>query len=444
LRDRRYQEGIGIRAGDFELHPGLAGEVGYDSNWFLRSNKTGANVANGEPNAPIVQAGLFRITPSLTLSTLGAQRKEGDTGAAEQPKLALRAGIAATYREFIGPQEVRDQRNLSGNANVRLDILPNRPWGFAIYGTYDRTIQPNTALNTPDLSFNRDTVQGGAEIIAIPGGGTLDWRVGYALQAVLFEDTNGKAFDNLTHDVYTKGRWKFRPRTALLYDGALRYVNYTHGERSTTTTLNDSTPVRTRIGLNGLVTSRLALLGMVGWGSSFYRPGAAPFVKQYDSVIGQAEAKFFLTANPTAPEENAAVSLSISSIALGYTRDFQNSYLGNYYASDRGYAKLSYMFAGRALLSLEGGVGAITYPEVFFNTGAPAHDGFTDIRADGTFFGEYRFTNTFGVNTTFRYTANFSDTQLPLTPGTAGAIAGQVYDMNWRRFEAFLGARWFL
>ena len=32
LKDRRYGEGIGIRAGDFELHPGIGGEFGYDSN----------------------------------------------------------------------------------------------------------------------------------------------------------------------------------------------------------------------------------------------------------------------------------------------------------------------------------------------------------------------------------------------------------------------------
>src|SRR5258708_32969210 len=62
LKDRRYGEGIGIRAGDLELHPGIAGEVGYDSNWFLRTNKTGPTISNGSPNAPIIPALAFRIT----------------------------------------------------------------------------------------------------------------------------------------------------------------------------------------------------------------------------------------------------------------------------------------------------------------------------------------------------------------------------------------------
>src|SRR5271165_6137809 len=69
LGDRRYNEGIGVRTGDLELHPGLAGEVGYDSNFFLRSTQQG--VANGPPVAPTVPSAVVRITPSLYLSTIG-------------------------------------------------------------------------------------------------------------------------------------------------------------------------------------------------------------------------------------------------------------------------------------------------------------------------------------------------------------------------------------
>src|SRR5436190_14311003 len=52
LADRRYTEGTGIRAGDLELHPGIGGEIGYDSNWFLRSHKEGPTIANGAPALP--------------------------------------------------------------------------------------------------------------------------------------------------------------------------------------------------------------------------------------------------------------------------------------------------------------------------------------------------------------------------------------------------------
>jgi hypothetical protein len=209
----------------------------------------------------------------------------------------------------------------------------------------------------------------------------------------------------------------------------------------------NSTPVRTRIGLNGLVTERFAALLMVGWGASFYDTGALAAVPQYDSVIGQAELKWFLTASPGVAAASE-LTLALSTITLGYTRDFQNSYLGNFYGSDRGYLRFDYFFGGRALVSLSGGLGAIEYPKMYWLTaGNPLRsDAFTDLRADATLFSEYRLSNSFGINATLRYTANFSSHAVPDTPMVpAGACTGAgCYDLSWNRFEAFLGARWFL
>src|SRR5207244_1804998 len=123
LKDRRYSEGAGIRAGDLEIHPGVAGEVGYDSNYLLRTNKSGA--VNSGP----LDAGLLRVTPSLSLSTLGPQRREGDSPD-NDPSVKFRAGLSGTYREFVfGDDAIKKQRNFSAAADARIDILPGRPWG---------------------------------------------------------------------------------------------------------------------------------------------------------------------------------------------------------------------------------------------------------------------------------------------------------------------------
>lgn len=444
LKDRRFAEGPGYRAGDLELHPGLGGEIGYDSNWFLRSDKTGAGIVNGAPAVPVADGGVFRITPSLSVSTLGPQRNTGPAGA--PPSVSFRGGIAATYREFIGVQELRDQRNLSGHADARLDILPTRPWSFSVHGLYDRTIQP-TVLGNPDLSFNRDTLAVGGDVIATPNSGTLDWRLGYQVQGALFESSNGTPFNNVTHSILTKGRWKFRPRTAFLYDASLSFLGYSQSNRAVNA-LHDSTPTRARLGMSGLITPRVAFLGMAGWGASFYRPGGDARVSQYDSIIGQAEFKFFPTANAPGGDVSDA-SLTLSSIALGYIRDYQNSYFSDFYGSDRGYAKVAYFFAGRALISLEGGVGAVEYPDVYINpggatprgTGGLVHSKFTDVRLDGTLFTEYRILESLGLNATFNYMQNVSSTQLPVQ---ISATQTGVYDMSWKRFQASLGVRWFL
>jgi hypothetical protein len=463
LKDRRYSEGIGIRAGDLELHPGIAGEVGYDSNFLLRTDRSVCNApgggttpcANGPPGAPIISALEFRITPSLTLSTLTGARRGGDS-ADSLPSVAFRASINATYRAFVGLtnnssgsndiSQENDPRNISGAADARLDILPGRPVGGSIFASYGHVIQPNVTTIDPNQAFNRDDLGAGVDLALQPGSGTLDWHFGYQVHAALFEDTNATGFDNLTNEISTRGRWKFRPRTALLYEATTRFITYTNEAKGALQGLDDSTPVRARIGLNGLVTDRFALLALVGWGASFYSTAVLPQQPQYDSVIGQAEVKWFLAASPGVASALSDVSLTLSSIALGYNRDFQNSYLGNFYGSDRGYLRFSYLFAGRVLATLEGGLGAIEYPNMYWLPPVPAalsprHSAFTDLRADATAFGEYRVGESLGLNLTLRYTGNFSNTHdMPDQPPPAAG----VFDMAWSRFEAFLGARWFL
>lgn len=450
LKDRRYNEGEGIRTGDLELHPGIAGEFGYDSNWFYRTSKTFSPTPaeNGPPNTPPIPALEFRLTPSLYLSTLGAQRREGDL-VAEPPSVAFRAGVNATYREFIGvssdpvasqPQnDISKQRNIGGAADARLDILPQKPFGAAIYANYARVIQPNYGTADPNLAFNRDDIGVGGEFVVQPGSGTLDWRFGYRFHDAIFETSGYSYLDNTTNEGYTRGRWKFQPRTALIYEAALGYTAY--GDQANALKnegLVNSTPVRTKIGLNGLVTDRFALLALVGWGASFYDTGTVKAQPQYDSVIGQAELKWFISANPGIQSPNE-MTLAVSSLAVGYTRDFVNSLLGNYYGQDRGYLKFSYFFAGRALVTLEGGVAAIEYPNMYWGDNTLRQSSFTDERVDATLFGEYRFTNALGVNLTGRYTANFSNTQVYVDEAKSG-----FFDMSWNRFEAFLGIRYFL
>src|SRR5215213_4237100 len=85
LRDRAYTEGIGYRVGDFELHPGIGAEFGYDSNFLHEADPTGAL--------------RLRITPSFSVSTLGRQRL--GTAGGPPPTADFRAGFSLTYNEFF-------------------------------------------------------------------------------------------------------------------------------------------------------------------------------------------------------------------------------------------------------------------------------------------------------------------------------------------------------
>jgi len=450
LKDRRYEEGAGIRAGNLELHPGIGGEIGYDSNYFLRTYKEDARFVNGAPNNAPVEAGELRVTPSFSLSTLSQQRLESP--GAQPPSVAFRAGVAATYREFLGPQSIRDQRNVSGNASARLDIFQGRPLGFGVFANYQRLIQPSV-VSDPNLSFNRSDVNVGAEVIAIPGGGTLDLRAGYQFFGALFEESNGAPFTNLTHEINVRNRWRFRPRTALFHDTSLRFVRYPNADRALNY-LNDSTPLRTRVGLTGLLTDRFGVLLAAGYGATFFEKGNQVSTLQYDSLNAQAEGTFYLSQANGAGEPGQA-TLLLSTVSFGFVRDFQNSLLGNYYDSNKGYAKLVYFFGGKVLLQLDGYFDALTYPQPFYNRpgGAPVAvrgaDGnptgsFTNFHIGGKLFGEYRFTDSFAVNATLDYSQTISDTALEAAASAGpGSPTGSLYDLNWRRFQAFIGARLF-
>lgn len=437
LGDRQRQDGQGLKAGDFEFHPGIGAEIGYDSNWFLRSHKDGPNIINAAPAAPVRDTAMLRITPSFSFNTVSKPLTEG--GVLESRPFRFSGTVSATYREFFGPQELRDQRNVSANAGVRADINAGRPIGFALFAGYQRLIQP-AVVSDPNLSFNRSDVHAGAEVIFIPGGGTLDLRGSYTLRAQLFEESNGVPFNRINHEIAERNRWRFRPRTALFHETTLWFVNYPNSQRAFNY-LDDSTPVRTRFGLTGLVTERVGTTIAVGYGATFQKNTA--LVQQYDSFLALAEGVFYLSQSPGRSEPGES-TLLLSTIALGVSHDYQLSFLGNYYTSSRAYAKFAYWFGNNAVINFGIFGERLGYPDVYTNTpgGTPtlAASEFENYRVGGDIFAEYRIVPTVGINTTLAYQENISDTLLP-----AGGLAGNplFYDLNWRRFQAFLGARWF-
>ncbi len=225
LQDRRYGEGIGIRAGDLELHPGVAGEVGYDSNYFQRSGEVDAQV-----NEPVISALRFRLTPSFSLATLGARRRSLDMTQAAPPTVNFRAGVSAGLNYLVATdskysKQVRDQSHIDAGADFNLDVLPERPWGAEFMGNFVRIAE---ASNSPDTNaaFNRDSLRLGGGIVWRPGGGLFDWHLGYELRYNYFEKQIFREYNNAQHYVKTRGRWRFLPRTALLYDASLGFLNY--------------------------------------------------------------------------------------------------------------------------------------------------------------------------------------------------------------------------
>ena len=414
LSNRDFSEGAGIRAGNLELHPSIGAEFGYDSNFFRASKTEG-----------VVDVLRLRITPSITLSTLGARRRQATTPAT----VAFMGGAYASYNEMIpvdsANSDVAKQRNLGVGADAKVDIFPQGKAGFDLEGAFVRAIEPSG--NTDDLAhggFNRDTVRGGAGATWRPGGGLFDWRLGYAATFNYFEQAAFGGLANVQHQINTRGRWRFLPRSALLFDSSYTFVRYTGDQPQQT----DGDVVRTRVGFRGLVTYHLALLGMIGWGSSFYdsRPGGLR-AQNYDGLLANAEARWFISAAPD--PDKPSIAAALSSVALGYDHSFDTSYLGSFYSRDRGYAQINAALVGRFVSGVEFGVSRVGYPVTDYGNGAePAFD---ELRFDARAFGELRFTESFAMNLSFLYDS------------VNGPRRVQGEDLDYKRYQVYLGARLF-
>jgi hypothetical protein len=338
------------------------------------------------------------------------------------------ASAHAAYNEIFPldseDADVAEQRHLTLGAGARADVFPARKIGFDLLAGYVRAIDADgIGDDLTSEGFTRDTVRAGAGVSWRPGGGLFDWRNGYTLTYHFFENDTYDSLANLQHELNSRGRWRFLPRSALLFDTSYTFVRYT----DETTQQNDGDAVRARVGFHGLVTYHLALLGMLGWGATFYEPraqGIAP--RQFDSLMANAEVRWFIQPRPDL--EAATIASGLSSIALGYTRNFSNSYYGSFYQRDRGYLQFTMFLVGAVSGGLEFGVSRVAYPEVV--TTNFQKDSFSQLRLDGRMFGEYRITDTFGVNATVQYDQVNSE-----------EVNGE--DLDYKRWQAYVGVRLF-
>ncbi len=435
LSDPRLTEGLGVKAGDFEFHPGVAAEGGYDSNYFQAS---GDNVI-GPPrvNEPVVPSFRLRLTPSVSFVSTGS--READEGGGPAPVLRLKGNLAATanFMFATGSQYSSDatkQNNVSGIAGLGAEILPGRAWGGDISADFHRILE---ASNEADVgnAWRRDIVRAGAGLVWRPGGGLFEWRLGYKLQGTFFEDSQYTDLNNLQHSVETSGSWKFLPRTALIYQGELKWLHFDETPQSES--LNNGESLSSEIGINGLVSNYFGMLVLGGWGESFYGSKVG-HPENYDNFIGQAEVTWYPTPQEKLPEHGAPVGLS--SVSLGYRRSFAVSYLGQYLQQDRGYLSAAYFFADHFVLDLVGGLNHITRPPSYFPDGTPRVAGDeTENRLDALAFFEYRPGPTVGINATFRYDAELTSRLIPLNVQNTAAD-----QLEFDRYQVFLGVRWFL
>lgn len=430
LADRQRTEGPGLRVGDFEVHPGLGVELGYDSNLYYTSE----DPAPGLPRR--YESAILRVTPHLFISTLGPARQaegEGRPVARTQP-IAFRAGITASYYEFFADER---RRNVSLGAGLNLTVAPSPIFSIVIADEFARSIRPFTE-NTFETSTARDQNTASIHLVFNTEGNMFQVRTGYRFGLDYFEGASFRYGSSMTHTVEMQETFRFLPQTGIVHDMSVAYRDYFEAGTRPSTAVFDSTTVMTRIGLNGAITPEISLLGMVGYAAGFFDSNIAGYDQDFESVVAQAQLSWQIAPNVRTH--------------LGYQRSFQPSFVGNYSSQDRGFLGAQMMFGGQFLLGIEGGVAYVDFGQIVApctdRTSAacmgPTPIGSTlnreDIRVDASLFGEYRFTEWLGVNGAISYVGDFTDFRYSVAIGPMTSVLDPA---GYHKVEMWLGVRVF-
>lgn len=420
LADRNLTQGRGIRVGDFELHPGVGAEFGYDSNVFYAQNPD-----------PALR---LRVTGNIGISTLGAQRSQTPGGSQSPPRaLNFRANLGVSYSHFFAlnatsaaGRPVSDASNLGFSASVSVAATPNRVWSFSFADTFARAVQGTSELNFGYLFvFNRWQNAAQLELGITPGGGSFEFRAAYTNQLNIFIDPGFQGYNNMANQIGLQMRWRFLPKTSIAWSGSATPTFY-FDPSTVRTGLFTSIPLTTRLGITGLLSERIAFQLFGGYQATYFSLG-----DNVETFVGNAELRFI-----TGPE---------MSVQVGLLRDIAPSFIGNYMVRNNLYVSVSHSFGGRFLLSGEAQGGLVQFGYLADQTGSrlnlisgsavdPNTGRLSGFRALTMLFGEYRFTDYLGLNATLAFTGNLIDAQI----SSMGMPAGSL---NWIKFEAFLGLR---
>ncbi len=420
LDDRARAEGPGFQLGDFELHPGLGVEVGYDSNLYYSDDET----------LPAVDTGILRTTAHLLLSTRGPQRRtEGEAGgdgngSGALPTVTFRGGLSGSFYHFFADE---NQTNMEVDASLALGILPGRPFSINLYEELGRSIRPFTENPRRATSYGRVQNTAGVDLNFATAGEILKITAGYRFGLDFFEAPEFQYANNFRHTISLVESFRFLPQTAIVHDTAFIVGDYWNptGPVPAPTLVNDGYLLRTRVGLNGAFTSNFSVLALGGYAAGFFESPIGDYDQEYESFVAQLEARWQIVPQ--------------ARLVFGYDRDFQPSFVGNFYRVDRGYANFQTTIGGAFLLGVEASFGGYEFGAVRLLRPGVVTSARMDLRFIGTLFAEYRFTEWLGVNGTVRYTGNFTDFNYQIDTGGAPIIDPAGYN----KFEAWLGVRVF-
>ena len=385
---------------------------------------------------------VLRVAPHIYLSTLSGARLQG-----EEPRFTLRTGLNGSLRHYFATEAGTD---LAVGQDLTFAWNATSIFRLEIYDSFSRSIDPFTEPVAPavtgaepeDISFARDTLGAGIRLQLSSPGKLVKGGIGYRFDIDHFEDDRFASNRSRAHTISADDSWEFLPNTALFWNGSIQFHEYTNpsgaiGER------NDSTIVSTKLGINGALTQRIGFTVAAGYSAGFFADD-----NDYENPIAQVELRW-------KPQENLLW-------ALGYDRETNPSFQGNFANMDRVKTRLQAMLGGVVVLAANAD---LTF--VDFGRDDLLQSERNDVQLLTRLSGEYRVVDWFAITGQLGYLQNFTDYEYavddpagmdPAGPGGVDLAPGEDPETGepigrddpildaaaYKRFEAWLGIRAFL
>jgi hypothetical protein len=308
-----WAQGNGVKSGRFRVRPEVSVEGRFDSNLYREDGTE-------QPTA----VGYMKLLPGLRV---------------ENPnpgKVALEASAVLELRQYFNDIISEQQDRVGVQLGAGVELGRGKAVSLRLEEDFSRYLQAGQGMTEvlqkenpgKDLDACASLCSGtfirnstGASVKIAPGGGKLSLQPRYR-----FVLTDYSEIDETDSTVHTFGallRWDFFPKTAAVVDARIGLLSYpdAYGD------VADSTPLRVAGGLRGLISNKLSVDLMGGYGNSMHDSGTS-----YESFLANAVLTYRMTENLRA--------------SAGYARDFAGSPISNFYTSDRFLARLNAQLGG--------------------------------------------------------------------------------------------------
>lgn len=296
--------GDGVQSAEgWTVRPAISLLGKYDDNLYREA---------GQEGEPRIDAGSATLRPSFEVST------------PETSNFRLEVDTALQWEQYFGEEvdgiNPADQSGLSAHADVLAQLNSKGHVSLTLENDFERfNVPPNSPGAEP---FNWIRNRAGGTVGIHPGARILTAELGAGWSGFFYDHPQLDRLDRDEFDFDFEGQWRFLPKTALLLNADYRLIRWNDSVRVEDPrigTLNnvDADHGRVRGGLTGLLTNRIALRAVAGYGWTAHDVGP-----DFSGVIGTAAISYTF----------GRLDLE-NTLRLGYERDFGNATVGNFYTS---------------------------------------------------------------------------------------------------------------